>query len=296
MRLLLLFSVSLSLFARAQPVVGAGDAARDSATSPAEPTPHQTTVTDTRPPDDSTLVGPYHQPKWTERRRFPETRVYVAPAGAATAEFWFEPKLSMNGDPVRLRTMYELSFGLGYRLQLDLYLRLQHDGVDPMRVESERVELRYALADWGVLWGNPTLYLEWIRPTAEPQRLELKLLLGGDITDRLFWGANLFWERELWGGPQESEYGATFGLSYAVDRAFGLGVEARAEFVDHRTTRFNPDGIELLVGPSISWRPIDKAHVLLVAFVGPELSRAEGATTHATVGVFQPNLVFGWRF
>lgn len=294
---LILFVFLAGGVAFAQPVVGVGEAAAERSEGSQEgEAKHQTTVVGEREPSDTDRVGSYGQPRWTDRRRFPETRVYVAPAGAATAEFWFEPKVSFDGEPVRLRTLYELSFGLGARLQLDLYLRLEHNGTDPMQVESERVELRWALANWGVIWGNPTLYAEWIRPTAEPQRLEFKLLLGGEVTDRLFWGANLFWERELWGGPQESEYGVTGGLSYSLSSTVGLGAELRAEFVDHRTTRFNPDGIELLIGPSVSFRPISQVHLLLVAFLGPEFSRAVGATTHTAVGVFQPNLVFGWRF
>ncbi len=290
--------VLLAGLVHAQPIVGTGDAAQQRATTDAGvPAANETTVIDSRPPSENDPVGPYGQPRWTDRRRFPATRVYVAPPGSATFEFWFEPKVSSDGSPMRLRSMYEMSFGLGHRLQLDLYLRLQHKGTDPMQLESERVELRYALADWGVIPGNPTLYLEWIRPTVDPQRVELKLLLGGQLSPRLFWGANLFWERELWGGPQESEYGATLGLSYSLlDSKLSLGAEAKVEFVDHRTTRFNPDEIELLLGPCISWRPIPNAHVLLVAFLGPEFSRPDSLTPHGAVVVFQPNLVMGWRF
>ena len=123
------------------------------------------------------------------------------------------------------------------------------------------------------------------------------MLLGGQFSSRLFWGANFFWERELWGGPQESEYGATFGLSYSLlDSKFSLGAEVRLELVDHRNTRFDPDAIELLLGPALSWRPLPNAHVLLVAFLGPEFSRPDSLTPRSGVGVFQPNLVVGWRF
>lgn len=285
-----------------QPVVSPATAAHDEATEAKPP------IAPAAAPDETIIVGPrswgeaersgdYNQPKWSERRRFPETRVYVAPAGSATFEFWAEPKVPLTGEDVRLRTMYEVSFGLGYRLQLDLYLRLEHTGTEPMQVESERVELRWALANWGVLWGNPTLYAEWIRPTAAPQRLEFKLLLGGELSDRLYWGANLFWERELWGGPQESEYGVTGGLSYSLlDSKFSLGAEARVELVDRRNNRFVPNSVEVLVGPSISFRPLKNAHLLLVCFIGPEVSREDPAATLVGGVVFQPNLVLGWRF
>jgi hypothetical protein len=300
MRLLFMLLAVTSLPALAQPVVGVGDAAEQSAATPTPvatpPAPNETTVVEGRWKEGA-LGGSYNQPGWTERRRFPETRVYVAPAGTATFEVWAEPKVSLVGNDVRLRTMYEASFGLGHHLQLDLYLRLESNGTSAVELESERIELRWALADWGVLWGNPTLYLEWIRYTSAPQRLELKLLLGGQFTDRLYWGANLFWERELWGGPQEAEYGVTLGLSYSLlDSKFSLGAEARLELVDHRDTRFNPDSLELLVGPSITWRPVPNAHLLLVAFIGPELGRDAPGRPLTGGTNFQPEVVLGWRF
>ncbi len=298
MRLVLLL-VLLSAVVHAQPVI-AGDAAQRNAPPDAgtpAPAPNETLVVESRAWKESERIGPYGQPRWTDRRRFPGTRVYVAPPGSATFEAWVEPKVAADGSPARVRTLYEVAFGLGYRLQLDLYVRLEHDGEQPMQLESERIELRWALADWGVIPGNPTLYAEWIRPTSGPQRLEFKLLFGGAVSDRLYWGANLFWERELWGGPQESEYGLTFGLSYSLlDSKLALGAEGRLELVDHRTTRFDPDGVEVLLGPSLSWRPIPNAHVLLVAFLGPELSRGDSTSPLQGVFVFQPNLVLGWRF
>ena len=171
-----------------EPVVGTGDAAAQQARP--DPGAPETTV---HAPgwEESLREGPYQQPQWTERRRFPGTRVYVAPPGSATFEFWLENKTPFGGEN-RLRTLYEMAFGLGHRLQLDLYVRTQVDGQGPMVIESERLELRWALADWGVLPGNPTLYLEWIRPTDGPMRAELKLLLGGELSPRLYWGFNLF--------------------------------------------------------------------------------------------------------
>ena len=309
----------------AEPVVGVGDAAaqvepahadgprlpgpnepgpapmHDTAVEPGptEPGPaapaRETTVVGERH-DEETLVGAYRQPKWTDRRRFPGVRLYVAPPGTATAEFWLETKTPIGSD-ARIRTMYELSFGLGHRLQLDLYLRTQSEGTGPMEIESERVELRWAFADWGVLPGNPTLYLEWIRQTSGPNKAELKLLLGGALGHRVFWGVNLFFERELWGFDQAHEYGATAGLTWSLlDSELSLGGEARVELVDTRTSRFSPLGVELLVGPTVSWRPVPSAHLLLVWYVGPELERADSAASLAARFVMQPTLVGGWRF
>lgn len=280
------FALTLALVLSAEPVVGAGHAAE-----------HQAAPPDSAP-GETTVVGPrgYGQPEWSERRHFPGTRIYVAPAGDATFEFWLEDKVPAGGEN-RLRTLYELSFGLGHRLQLDLYLRTQIDGVGPMFLESGRVELRWAFADWGKIPGNPTLYLEWIHATRGPMKGEVKLLFGGELTPRLFWGVNLFFERELSGSDQTHEYGVTGGISYAaLPGRFSIGAELRVEIVDTRTRRFNPDAVEVLVGPTIAWRPLPNAHVLVVGFMGPQLEREAPELPHQTTFVFQPTLVAGWRF
>lgn len=283
------------LFAFAgEPLPSAAQAASQNTAS--GPATGNTTVIGKRDEKETDAVGEYQQPKWTDRRRFPGVRLYVAPAGAATFEFWSEGKVTSDGEPSRLRTMYEVSFGLGHRLQVDLYLRTQSDGADVLRVESERLELRWALADWGVLWGNPTLYLEYIRQTEGPHKAEVKLLLGGALGPGLFWGLNLFFERELWGN-QGHEYGLVAGLAWSlIDSRLSVGAETRLELVDGRAARFSPLEVEWLVGPSLSYRPIPQAHVLFTAYLGPGFSRASAGDAFGARFVFQPSLVLGWRF
>ena len=296
MRLSLLLLIVASVAFGAQPVVGTGAEAEKQAQPVVLPATPETTVEAPRGWDESVREGEYQQPKWSERRRFPGTRTYVAPPGSASFEVWLENKTPIGGDN-RLRTLYEISFGLGHRLQLDLYLRTEADGQGPMYVESERLELRYAFADWGVIPGNPTLYLEWIRQTTGPMKAELKLLLGGELSSRLYWGFNLFWERDLWGTPQTNEYGFTGGLSYSLrDSKFSLGAEARVELVDTRRRRFDPESVEVLVGPTMVWRPISAANILLVWFVGPEFAKADAASSYQATFVLQPTLVAGWKF
>ncbi|MFO0596788.1 MAG: hypothetical protein U0228_15855 [Myxococcaceae bacterium] len=302
MRSSILVLVLASTLARAgEPVAAAGLAAADASQAQPDggvpPATPETTVVGARDVTENAPVGSYQQPKWTDRRRFPGVRLYVAPAGAATFEVWGEVKVDSAGSPARLRTMYELSFGLGYRFQVDLYLRTQSDGADVMRIESERLELRWALADWGVIPGNPTLYLEYLRQTEGAHRLEGKLLLGGNVSPRLFWGVNLFFESELWGADEAHEYGVVAGLAWSViDSVLSLGAETRLELVDTRATRFQPIELEWLIGPSLSWRPIPQAHLLFTAYLGPGFSRAAASDPYTGRFVFQPTLVGGWRF
>lgn len=276
-----------------EPVVGAAAASSQQAGTTQT---RETTVVGDRLRDEETTVGPYRQPKWTDRRRFPGVRLYVAPPGAASAEFWLETRVPA-GDDARVRTVYELSFGLGHRLQLDLYLRTESSGLAPMYLESERVELRWAIADWGVLPGNPTIYLEWIRPTAGASKGELKLLLGGALASQLFWGLNLFFERELWGPRQAQEYGLTAGFAWSLlDSRLSVGAETRIELTDTRWSRPSLTGVEVLVGPTVSWRPVSSAHLLLVWYVGPTLERVTTGVPLTARFVTQPTLVLGWRF
>lgn len=263
-----------------------------------EPPPKVPTTTVTEPHvyGDDQKVGPYRQPEWTETRHFPGTRVFVAPP-SATFEWWLENKTPFDGGEMRWRSMWEMSFGLGHRLQLDFYLRTEQFGEKPAYLESERVELRYAFADWGKIPGNPTLYLEWIRQETGPMRGEVKLLFGGDLTDRLYWGFNLFFERDLYGAAQGQEYGLNAGISYALlERTLSLGAEVQVELEDAKRHHGDPDSIEVLLGPSVVWHPVKHAHVLLVWFVGPAFERGSPTESRNGHSLMQPTLVAGWRF
>jgi hypothetical protein len=290
MRTFALLALVPMLCLAGEPVPAPAQAAAENA-----PVSAETTVVGTRDETELTPVGAYEQPKWTDRRRFPGVRLYVAPPGAATFEFWLEGKVTSDAEPARLRSMFEVSFGLGHRLQVDLYLRTESDGADVLRLESERIELRWALADWGVLWGNPTLYLEYIRQTEGPHKAEVKVLLGGAVSSRLFWGLNLFFESELW-GAQTHEYGVVAGLAYSLlDSKLSIGAETNVEIIDTRFARFSPLEIEWLIGPTLSWRPVPQAHLLLTAYAGPGFFRGAAADSFAAHFVFQPTLVMGWR-
>ena len=62
--------------------------------------------------------------------------------------------------------------------------------------QSFNVELRWALADWGKIWGNPTLYAEYKFADEHwgPDVYEFKLLLGDQFAPRWHWGVNFVWE------------------------------------------------------------------------------------------------------
>lgn len=210
-------------------------------------------------------IGPYNQPRWTARRRFPTTRVYVRPPGTAELEYWFRPTVD-HGES-EFRSLYELSIGLGHRLQLDLYLRTDQDGDDGESLWGQQVELRYALADWGVIPGNPTLYLEWVGLEQRPDQIEAKLLLGGELAPRYHWGVNLVAELQT-SGEREYEYQVTGGVSYSIiDSVLSLGLEGQIFFTDVKGNRGDFDWA-YLVGPSLQYSPLPQVHITFAPLVG----------------------------
>lgn len=231
---------------------------------------YRTTVVGEKDVRESDTFGTYKQPVWTATRRFTTTRVYVLPSGIATFEYWLTTSGAMEGDSQpAFESQVEVEIGLGRRLQLDLYLIFGQDGyAAPLGMTKEAIELRYAFADWGALWGNPTVYLEWIRQNAGPQKGEVKLLLGDQITPQWFWGFNLVFEREL-GGKTENEYAASAGISRVIiENRVSLGLEAKVALADEQGGRFDFVEKKLLVGPSLQLKPVRGVHIDLVPMAG----------------------------
>jgi hypothetical protein len=235
-------------------------------------------------------IGTYGQPRWSARRRFPTTRMYVVPAGTIGLEYWLESKVNLE-DPadVRNRSLYEIELGLGHRLQADVYLQTQQERSGPWELHKEKLELRWALADWGVIPLNPTLYVEFARENGGPPLIELKALIGDELAPRWHWGFNVVWEHQL-GALQENESALTTGVSYSLlDEVFAIGAEVKFETVDIEGDRFSFENWELLAGPSLSWSPVGPIHLLFVALIGNETEGDEH------VPIFQPTMVLGFE-
>jgi hypothetical protein len=212
-------------------------------------------------------VGPYAQPRWTARRRFPSTRVYVRPPGTAELEYWLRPTVNKDGS-TEIRTLYELSVGFEPRLQLDLYFRTDQEGDDAEMLVGHQFEVRYALADWGKIWGNPTLYFEWAGLEQRPDVFEAKLLLGGELAERWHWGSNLVGEFQL-GGEREYEYQLTGGVSYTLeDSRLSLGGEAQLIVSDVSGDRGDFGTPTIFLGPSVQFRPTDRLSFNFAPLVG----------------------------
>ncbi|MEZ5559724.1 MAG: hypothetical protein R3E86_14420 [Pseudomonadales bacterium] len=236
------------------------------------------------PYHEEELIGEYRQPRWTAFRRFPTTRVYVRPKGYVGVEQWYRVEDRRDGK-TSTTAQTEIEFGLPHRLQLDLYLISRKEGASGETFVDNAVEVRYAFADWGEIWGNPTLYVEYVSQDSEANKVETKLLLGDELVPGWHWGTNLVWEYTL-GGARTREYELAMGVSHTLsDDRFSLGLETKLAVEDEKGSRGDWDE-DLRLGPSIQWRPLPQMHIDVAPLFG---------LTHDSkrADIFA---VFGWEF
>lgn len=217
-------------------------------------------------------VGPYNQPWWTTERSFGTSRVYVFPPG--TVEFVQHWTPEFNEGEVAHAFREEVEIGLPYRFQLDFY---QNWGIEDNGAfyKGSSVELRYALADWGKIPLNPTLYGEWNFNDRSPDVWEMKLLLGDTFCHRWNWATNFTYENET-GGEREREFQISEALTYVlIDRTLNAGVEALWEY--KAAAASNRTDYEFLIGPSVNVHPTRNSFVTVAPLFGatPDSPEAE---------------------
>lgn len=211
-------------------------------------------------------VGSYAQPRWTATRRFPGTRVYVIPEGHIQVEGWARSTVGRD-DGTEWRFLQEVEIGLPHRFQLDVYFRQDYATSDDQTLLGGQFEVRYALADWGKIWGNPTLYFEYLALEERPDRIEPKLLLGGEIAEGWHWGLNAIAELEL-SGAEEHEWSISAGVSYTlIDSTLSIGVENVFAAVDTNEDRGDFETSDV-IGPSIQWKPFEDATINFAPLFG----------------------------
>ncbi len=273
----------VSVIAATVGILCAASTAHSQQTNSPNPLPEALVSTNLPALEEASPVGPYQQPEWTTERRFPSTRVYLQQMPWNVGiEQWVRGQYFHNGE-AETRFQEEIEIGLPHRFQLDLYETWAID--QNRRIDEQEVsaEVRYALADWGKIPLNPTLYLEYAEHDRSANTLEGKLLLGTDFSQKVHWGLNLACEQGLY-GTQNTELAASQGLSYTlIDEKLSAGVEMEyyheKEIGSHGENWF-------LIGPSLQWRPTPSTHLDLVPLLG---------CTHYSPEV-EAYLVFGYDF
>ncbi len=237
--------------------------------TPATRMPETTSTAFSSVLSEETPIGVTGRPEWTSARRFPGTRVYLQQEPwEAGVESWWRLKHHRDGT-LSHRLLEEVEIGLPYRMQLDLYNDIEGDQTGRFHYQSFNVELRWAIFDWGKVWGNPTLYAEYKFADSHwgPDVYETKLLLGDQLAPRWHWGVNFVWEAET-GGEREQEFQITGGLSYSViDGKLGIGVEFLYDHDTVKTGRSTPAN-QFSIGPSIQYRVTENWHVDLSCMFG----------------------------
>ena len=222
---------------------------------------------------DSDRVGSYNQPVWTTQRPFAASRTYVLPAGQMQVEQWARPTFPKGKKP-EYRFLTEYAVGLTGRFQLDIYERwnVEPNANDEEQANHEgvQIELRYALANWGEIWMNPTLYGEWVEkggPQDKPNKYELKLLLADEIAPNLFYASNFILEQEV-RGEKENELGWSNALSTPlIERKLMAGVECLWAGTQNNAPNAKRSN-EFTIGPSLQWRPTNRLYLTLVSLFG----------------------------
>lgn len=207
--------------------------------------------------------GAFGEPEWVKQRRFSLTRIYVQKdPWEMGVEQWYRVR-TFDGGRVTQRSQMEFEMGLPNRMQLDIYEKAIHDNSDDKGWQQDEVsvELRYGLADWGVLPLNPALYVEYAFAHEGSDVLESKILFGDDFGQGWHWGANLIHETQVW-GDRTHEFAVSGGVSKTlVDSCFSVGLEGKWSHVSNEKS-------EAIFGPSIQWRPTANTHLDLVALAG----------------------------
>ncbi len=251
---------------------------------------------------DEDLVGSYGQPRWSTVRMFSEVRTYVIPEGQAEFEYWLfyttpsrseVAKAREAGDPrpkSQIKQMYEVEFGLGHRLQLDLYQVYVKDGSDGNNeLDATKFELRYALADWDKIFGNPTIYAEWEQAAHGADSVEFKALFSGSVSGSWIWGTNLVYEQKT---GDLRDRGLEWNSAVAknvIDQRLSLGVETNFANVSNRVDASGTareSHWELLAGPSLRFYPIPRMHLILSQFIGLNKDAPQAKTA----------VIAGWEF
>jgi hypothetical protein len=229
------------------------------------------------------------RPEWVAARPFGESDVYVLPKGVSAFVVGLRPTRPMSG-ATSTESAYRADFGLPARFQLGVHATGRAEGRDEAigNIDAQALEMRWAFAEWGRVWGNPTVEIGWTEASRGPDVATVKLLLGGGQANGWRWGSNVILSRQA-GGEREVERAVTAGAAYAPARLVSIGAEARFALTDRLVagggSRTVPSH-EILAGPSLQFRPVRRLFIDLAPLYGATSDSSRSRTT----------LLAGWIF
>lgn len=179
-------------------------------------------------------------PEWTQDRTFTSTRFWLLDPGTYEVQMWFRTRIphevaGVRG-PAQFLWQHEVEIGVFPHVQIDLYENLSfnvdENGRRGIQQEGVQIEARIAIPSYyGQIPLNPVIYVEFHPKHGEPDRAELRLLLGGAPTRWLYLAANPYIETnvEQTSGKfvADAEVGTTLAAGFRVASWLTLNAETK---------------------------------------------------------------------
>jgi hypothetical protein len=238
------------------------------------------------------LPGAYGAPGAFSRSRFsPITNGYVLPPGEVFAALIYQGDFDSR-DPADNRFTQEIEVGLPYRFGAAIENQQEFFDGDAVNA-SFSIEGRWALADWGKIPLNPTLFAEYkfgtgrilheevpeeemmddenVDPDEEemmmreeearmranrPDAYEFRLLLSEEIVKGVEWAFNAFLENET-SGDRGREWGFAQSIQTPIflpRERLKVGLEMQYKNFTVKDTRGDPIS-SFVIGPSFAYKP-----------------------------------------
>lgn len=226
------------------------------------------------------LPSAYGAPGSFSRSRFSTlTNAYVLPPGGIFAGLIYEGDIDEHGPTDHLLTQ-EIEVGLPYHFGIAIENTAEHFNHETEN-ESFSIEGRWALADWGKIPLNPTLFAEYKfgtgsilheegpppppeeaaaaegeGPPDRPDAYEFRLLLSEEIAKHVEWAFNLFFEKENT-GDRGREWGFAQSLQFPIllpHERLKTGLEMQYQNFTVKDTRGSPMH-RFVFGPSFAFKP-----------------------------------------
>jgi len=222
---------------------------------------------------ESDLVGPANQPEWTARRAFAETDIYVIPTGEFEFNQFYVLSNPRHGKPENFFET-EMEFGLPWRTQFDVEMNYRIEE-GHLTYDSTMIELPHALVDWGKIPLNPALNAGWRFRNDEPDSYLARLLLAEQFGEKLNFGTNLCFERQV-SGELETDYELTAAMNYRlIENKLAVGAQLVVEYETERERDYvnggaweTEDSTEVLLGPSLLYRVTRNIYLGLTPLFG----------------------------
>jgi hypothetical protein len=230
----------------------------------------------TQKPIDVEVEGERKSPAWSQSRTYSTTRMWRLDPGEQSGQIWYTLRLKKDGVSGKNPSLWQLEYEVGVvkGLQFDAYFNYGYDKDEGPHIEGASLETRIAPWDYGQIWGNPVLYLEFKGQTRAADRAEARILLGGELgLPKLRGGVNAFYEQNVDSATGDLddyelgiETGASAAISYAIVPEYSVGIEGRLAAEQQGAAPDNPDAFQsvLKVGPSM-WFNLAEGHFFIVA-------------------------------